>query len=100
TIPLNMEATLLSDLTLYVTVAAEKIEVYYYEDLIDASYSTIYADGNQVFGYLTTGEFVVSGSNYDGALGLGFDNNDQYVYAIDMNEVLNLMPGEMVVDMS
>lgn len=98
--PLDMEALVLSDITLYVVAQSEAIEIYYYQDMVDASFSTIYAGGNQVFGYLTTGEFVVSGSNYDGALGLGFENNDEIGFAIDMNEVLDLMPGETVLEMS
>lgn len=98
TIEVDMDAEVLSDLTLYATYVAKTVDIYYYLSLDGVEIEQIFASGNQIFGITTSGEFVGIGSNFDGALGIGMEDVGGLDFAIDLAPFFNLEIDEVVVN--
>ena len=95
-IPFDPDLQVLSDITLYVAIDFMTIDVYYYQDMEEVSFSYIFTNDLSTFGFSTDGRIFAWGSNFNGGLGIGFDHIYTIQTPLDITALFNLEMGEEI----
>jgi len=95
-IPFDPNLQVLGDITLYVAIDQMTIDVYYYHDMEDVNFETIFATDIATYGFTYDGRIFAWGSNNYGGLGIGFDHIYNVSTPIDITNLFNLGMGEEI----
>lgn len=95
-IPLDLEGELTHDVTLYVAIDPITVHITYYNDLEDINFIEIYPSGNQAYGVTADGRIFGWGSNYLGALGIGYEHMQDFPMPYDMTHLFDFGLGESI----
>lgn len=96
TTPWNPNAPLLGNMTLYVALEPQVINIYYYYDIEAIQFVTYFNLGDAVYAITADDRIFVWGYNGNGGLGIGFEGLLNVGSPFDMTDILNLAPGEMI----
>ena len=96
TTPWNPNAPLLGNITLYVALEPQIINIYYYFDTESITFVTYFNLGDAIYAVTDDDRIFVWGYNGNGGLGIGFEGLLNVGSPFEMTDILNLAPGEMI----
>lgn len=95
-IPMDPENQLVGDQTFYVAIDPVTVQVTYYNDLEDINFVALYPSSSQAYGMTADGRIFGWGSNYLGALGVGYESIPDFPMPYDMTALFGFGVGETI----